>query len=523
MSCVGRLRAMKSAWGQLGLRFRLDPDSAKALGQGETLSDPTSAPPQYSKHLETYFDTAKRDLRRVGAAVAVRRRGRHWLQTVRREVALDVGVFRAEEIESYISAAQPDIAAIQDTRLRKLLEKAVGTNPLLPVFEASTGRATHHTKTANANEARLVHEQGEVIAGDRRESVDHVELRLIKGSAAELETLATALLKGSKFDLLPSGKVEAGYQLGTIQLKRSVPAAPRRDTGDKKVAASGAEARNLATAADQILTNWSLFMTSDAPLVTHQMRVGLRRLRTALRSLQSPEGTSYRELRMDCRDLARMLGELRDLDSLQDAIIAPAISAASEDPGAAELLQLIAQRKQAVRARLRQELATDRWLAFEIRLALMPQRHLETSNQKTETKSNPRRKPAAGKSIQVAWRRLAKLGRRIDELTVEERHDMRKAIKTLRYLSEFHQLAYVDRKVTRFAQCLRRLQDDFGYLNDLAQAQGLKALCAEGTLAPDAWHAAGYIRGWHETRAGAVWERARRDWRELERAPKFWL
>jgi len=100
---------------------------------------------------------------------------------------------------------------------------------------------------------------------------------------------------------------------------------------------------------------------------------------------------------------------------------------------------------------------------------------------------------------------------------------MRKALKGFRYATEFFGSLYNARKVGRFVKDLRKLQDVFGYVNDVAMSKTLDGICVEhcaGCL--EAHRAAGYVRGWHEVTAQHAWGSAVEDWERLAKRRRFW-
>ena len=99
---------------------------------------------------------------------------------------------------------------------------------------------------------------------------------------------------------------------------------------------------------------------------------------------------------------------------------------------------------------------------------------------------------------------------------------MRKELKTLRYGVELLAPLYPTRDVRRFTKKLRRLQDMFGYLNDVVVAEKLKLVGTDGAD-PTLQRAVGYVMGWHAATAQKAWRDTKLEWRRLKRAPKFWL
>jgi hypothetical protein len=68
---------------------------------------------------------------------------------------------------------------------------------------------------------------------------------------------------------------------------------------------------------------------------------------------------------------------------------------------------------------------------------------------------------------------VLKYGKRLEELSVPERHEMRKAMKKMRYGIEFFGSLYPKDAVKPFLKRMKKLQDIFGYLNDVAMAETL--------------------------------------------------
>lgn len=130
----------------------------------------------------------------------------------------------------------------------------------------------------------------------------------------------------------------------------------------------------------------------------------------------------------------------------------------------------------------------------------------------------------ASAALDKRWKAVARLAARIEELTLEERHDLRKELKKLRYTVEFFRPAFAAKKVKPFLSRLKTLQDVFGYLNDVVMAGRLADIAMSGQKKQPAATllAAGFVMGWHEARAEHAWESARALWDETRRVRKFW-
>jgi triphosphatase len=70
---------------------------------------------------------------------------------------------------------------------------------------------------------------------------------------------------------------------------------------------------------------------------------------------------------------------------------------------------------------------------------------------------------------------------------------------------------------------MKRLQDIFGYLNDVAMAERLPEMSnVTGKNALNAGQAIGFTIGWHEAQSHAMWQHARGYWDATKDVPKFW-
>ncbi|MNL43820.1 CHAD domain protein [compost metagenome] len=98
-------------------------------------------------------------------------------------------------------------------------------------------------------------------------------------------------------------------------------------------------------------------------------------------------------------------------------------------------------------------------------------------------------------TLRKRQRRLLKRGRGMAKLDEQRRHRARIAAKKLRYATEFFESLFAANKVRRYRRQLSRLQDDLGWRNDMAVAEGLLLRLAteRQQLAIGCGYARGYI------------------------------
>jgi triphosphatase len=126
------------------------------------------------------------------------------------------------------------------------------------------------------------------------------------------------------------------------------------------------------------------------------------------------------------------------------------------------------------------------------------------------------------KLLHKRWKKAAKLGQEIELLNGEERHNMRKYLKKLRYTAEFLAPLYPKNKAGPFIRRLKKLQDIFGYVNDVRMAAGLPAIAKRHSPGAAALIAAGIVLNYHEAAGAAAWLRAHKAWHRLKASGPFW-
>ncbi|WP_158598055.1 CHAD domain-containing protein [Noviherbaspirillum saxi] len=229
----------------------------------------------------------------------------------------------------------------------------------------------------------------------------------------------------------------------------------------------------------------------------HQMRVGLRRLRSLLglfnSMLQLPD-----EVQHEINWLAEELGIARDWDVLAGSTLPVAASIAAEiefEPVRLATKANAQERHEAVAAVVR----SDRY--FQLVLFLTNWVQTRSWREAISPSNRKRMKTPiirfAKISLKHAQRRLHKRGRRLKEATPEARHRVRIAAKKARYATEFFQSLYPTRKTKPYVRALSQLQNELGWMNDVAVGDRLlKELQEEqDTLAGTAAYIRGYLAG----------------------------
>jgi CHAD domain-containing protein len=234
---------------------------------------------------------------------------------------------------------------------------------------------------------------------------------------------------------------------------------------------------------------------TDHPDGPRKTRVALRRLRSTLKGYRPIlRHKTTAPFDAQARKIFRLIGQIRDADVALD--IAPDSKAA----GGIETL------RQQVRARLRSLGA----VGFGARLAGMINGDAWQRRGKTQAalRIGPSR-DFARQALATAWARCVNHRAHLARLSVEQRHDLRKDLKTFRYLSEFFGPFWPDDAAHPSIHLLKRLQDDLGTLNDFAE------LRATGKIGKS--HAA-----LHRDRLALALATAQTHWHDLRSLQPWW-
>jgi triphosphatase len=421
------------------------------------------------------------------------------------------------ELEAPVAGEEPHLAKIADKKIKRVVQKAVRGTTLHPVFETIVHRTTRRIK-AQGSKIELAVDDGAVRAGHASRELREAELELKAGSPEGLLLAAEKLLGDHELKLSTRSKAERGYRLALG--KKGANAEPEKARPvrvSRKNTCAEAFSAILESATRQILVNRQAVLETDDPDGAHQLRIGLRRLRAALRALRPlVDRGSLRVFERSARNMGRCVGMLRDADVMISGIKAPMEAAASDKNGFAELHDALVRDRQDKRDEVRPGLRGPAWTKLQLYLTLWP-RTLE----ETHALEKPIIKHAR-KVLRKAWKKSAKLGQNLDRLNAEQRHEMRKALKNLRYQTEFFAPLFERRDTRRFIEQLKTLQDVFGYINDVRMASRLIEVQERRDAGIDAARAAAYTIGRHEAEAAHVWHEAPKAWKDLERSSRFW-
>lgn len=255
----------------------------------------------------------------------------------------------------------------------------------------------------------------------------------------------------------------------------------------------------IASTSAALDASLSRVMTSDDPEGAHQARVALRQVRVVLAGFAPLIDKSVLSaLKAEARHLFRLIGRLRDADVVAAALTAPS----DRDTHAAELARL--------RTAVRTELAASNALDFGHRLRrLFAGKSWRRRSSRGKALRKAPVKRIAFHALDRAWADCTGYGGSVAALPLAKRHALRKALKTMRYLTEFFEDLWPDKRRATFLDRLKTLQDALGRINDIA--------LLETAVSTDATKRKAY-----QTEADEALAIAEKAWRKLRKAGTYW-
>ncbi len=434
----------------------------------------------------SYFDTADGALAVHGIVVRMRKEGRRWVQTAKAPTA-DL----LERLEH--NAALPvghggavpalDLSRHRSTPVGKIIDQALGLKasdnyPRLDLLYGTDVQRITRLVASGSSVIEVVLDQGRVFADGHSQSICELEVELKEGSPLDAVKLAREWCASHGLWMSTIAKSMKGQRLRSETVVAAVTsaAAPkfsRHASGQEMVRAV------VGACLGQILPNMSeLAGGSMHPDHIHQLRVGIRRLRTALRELAGLTDAIDPAWELALVKAFRSLGAHRDHSHLA-LVIQPQLQAAggpdmqvgnakahTPDPG------------EAVRAPEFQDalLGLVGFVQGDI----------------TETIPEPDAlKKAVSRRLEKLYRRALRDGKKFLALDEADQHGVRKRLKRLRYLIEFVAPLFGTRKVRHMTAALKPLQDALGLYNDeLMALHAWRVLAADDT---QAWFGIGWL------------------------------
>lgn len=468
-----------------------------------------------------YYDTVDNVLAKSGMALRIRKEGDNWVQTLKSN---GDGMASRGEQNTLLEASKvtealqsdtlyPDLSVYEELGIEKLIlgsdKKQLPSDKLNRLYITDVERTTRLIKGSNGV-IEMAYDEGQVIHGENSEitaPILELELELIEGDVEFLFEVAKTWCK--RYNLCLSTVTKA--ERGSLMLQgKDFPDATKANL--KKLAAK----KNMSqpefiravvhNCIIQILPNVSAIAagSTDGNHI-HQLRVGIRRLRTALKFFNKFSSQINPEWAPILKQTFSLLGEHRDRELLQTKT-QPMLE---EEGGpqvdwSEECKSIDIQPIDAIRA-------PD----FQITLLELIE-YIMSPAKADKPKRKGTAKQQTTKILASLYKKISKASDQFASLNVEAQHDVRKKLKSLRYISEFSKPLYKKKKTKAFLKYLEPAQEVLGNYNDNIIGQAFYRQKTESD--PNAWFAVGYFTAQEEHSA----LQCAQSLKIIKDAPTFW-
>jgi inorganic triphosphatase YgiF len=480
---------------EAAIRLIVPVESVAALRRHPLLCQSALNTPRKEKLHDIYFDTPDRQVRAHHALLRVRQNGAR-TETL---ALVNKDGRRRRAWTQKIGADAPDLAALRRkvkkrSKFGALVRDAGVAKALAPIFELYVRHTVWTLRLPDGDELELALDEGFVECGAKRFPVSEVDIALKAGKPARLFDFALGLQQDIELRLASASTIERGYRLARSEPPPAVKATALALSKEMTVQqAFQCIARNCLA---QVCANQEGVATGHDAECVHQMRVGLRRLKSALRSfrrlMQLPEA-----LQQELDWLSGELGAARDWDVLADTTL-PAVAADLAEPAQLDPLRNAAM--DIARDKHRQAAAAVNSPRYT-QLMLSLGRWVDGAGwrdgdgQVNKKALGAAVKPFASDLLRRDRARLLRRGKKLAGGDPTARHRVRIAGKKTRYDTEFFQALFGKASLHRYIKALATLQDELGMLNDAAVAARLLSEIgnAQDGLAASARFAGDYL------------------------------
>ncbi len=472
--------------------------------------------------VSTYYDTPDLRLQRQGLTLRVREQEGRYIQTVKRGELNGADVLTRGEWEDPLAEDRPDPDAAQSGG--QLPDGVAGD--LQPVFATDVTRTTVGIEPAPSTRIEAAIDEGEIRAanGNHAEPISEIELELKSGDAAALYDVAMQLLEVAPVHIEPRSKSERGYGLG--KSAEAAPSAVHANTVvlDPAMTAEAALQKIGRSCLADLLHNEPAALAGQ-PEGVHQMRVAVRRLRSAIAAFKHLLPVEDRRwISVELKWLVDTLGAARNLDAFATDLLPPAKAALPHEPGMDDLAAALESSRRTAYDRVKEAVLSERHAAGMLRLSHWFEFgwHDQSGTEAAEMLTAPIGNVAPG-LLDRRWRQLRRRSKGFGRQTPRRRHKLRIAAKKLRYTVELLEGLFDQNDVQRFVKRLKRSQDKLGYANDVRVAHDivheLSLGAAPGSVVADA---GARLLDYHEQAQASGERKLRKRLRRLKRAAPFW-
>lgn len=506
---------------EVEIKLQAPHDTLKALFEADIGGTATQVG-RGRKLTSVYFDTADRRLLAKRFSFRVRRTSDRFIQTVKHDVP---GPERLEA-EMTVPALAPQLDALADHPVRPRLG-VLFQEELKPVFATDVLRRTRKVTLDDGlgrlSEVELALDSGKISHNGRSEPISELEVELKSGDKSAVFEVAHLLSLKAPARLETRSKARRGYALAD-----GIRPAPEK-AAKAKLERDVPLGEALGRVFDNCFAHWwanheAAFDGADTEGV-HQLRVAIRRLRSVLTvfgPLLAPNRLAW--LKTEARWVIQSLGPARNLDVFVTEMLPPVSDGRPNDPAISALRSVLEDQRNVAYTEVRDTLSSQRYTQFVLALGhwIASRGWYADANVDTHRKLGQPLGPFADAVLAKRHKVVKKRGRGFDELDAPAKHEVRIALKKLRYTLDFFRDLYPEAHAKGYLKHLSQLQDAFGHMNDMATADELLQQVAGDAGEPRIAQATGLVLGWYAHAQHSADEALSEGWSKFKGDKPFW-
>lgn len=455
---------------EIELKFQIPTAQTKALTKAILQLKPTLL-----SLVAHYYDTPELELAQANISLRQRLENQVWKQTLKApssqaatRIEINIALKQApESLDLKLYQQHPQAQALLKPILhrQKSLVRQLSTEVQRQILEQQQPNST----------IEIALDQGWLITKDKKVKISEIEFELKSGPITELIEAIRPWMQKYSLYLDTQSKAERGYALLDADQQPATYQSSFRL--QKKQSTEQALRRMVNHCLQHLLPNASAIARNDYHAEhVHQVRVAIRRLRSAFKTFQHWTTTDLVPWQQQLRQIFQQLGTTRDQDALNESLI-PLLQQAGSP---LDQLPQIPTKSVNLSHLFRESTTTLLWLdliAFSQSQVAQPPTSLQT--QVNQRIGKLHHKVVAQQHVFM-------------DLSIEEKHQLRKKVKQLRYSLELTRGVLKPKVVKAYLKALKPLQEVLGEFNDLSVAETLivPALQQE----PRYWFMLGWIR-----------------------------
>lgn len=450
---------------EIELKLRVPANFVARLHRHPLLKSATR--PRTVKLTSIYFDTPSLDLKSRAIALRLRKAGAHWIQTIKGRGNALAGMHTRHEWDTPVARNALDFTKLEEPFLIEIFADAELRRNLSQVFVTEFSRKIIDVEFGGSL-IEYAFDKGTIISGDRIDTISEAELELKSGDPSKLYEFALELQKSVPLVLEERSKAERGYALFLGGSINRVTKAAVVDLHKKMDVARAC--RDIARGCLlHVQDNTKGFLDFEAdPEYLHQMRVGIRRMRSAFSMFSHAFGkAAFTDLATELKWLSGELGPARNWDVFVLETLPPVVGALSPECDFEKLQQASAVLRRKNLENAVKAVESQRFQILLLKLGAALSRDSWPQGDQSSIAHFARL------VLEKRYRNFKNSGKGISSLGAEELHALRINGKRLRYAAEFFSPLYPARSVRSFLAAMSGLQDALGEINDAATTNHL--------------------------------------------------